>query len=56
MFVKVYTSLHNFLMVNIDHIVYISPSSSNKGCTLYLDTGIRQESIEDYDVILKQLI
>lgn len=36
--------------------LYISLSSSNKGCTLHLDTDVRLESIEDYDVILKQLI
>ncbi|SDG47312.1 hypothetical protein SAMN05421825_3449 [Epilithonimonas hungarica] len=56
MFIKVYTSKQNFLMVNIDHIVYISPGSSNRGCTVHLDTGVRLESIDDYDVLLNQLI
>ncbi|WP_379963301.1 hypothetical protein [Epilithonimonas sp. UC225_85] len=55
MFLKVFTSVNDFVMVNIDHIVYINPSTSNRGCTLILATGVRLNSIEDYDVLLEQL-
>ncbi|WP_312822788.1 hypothetical protein [Epilithonimonas sp.] len=51
MFIKVYTSVNNFILVNVDHIVYLNPSNSSRGCTLILDTGVRLDSIEDYDVL-----
>jgi len=56
MFIKVYTSVNNFILVNVNHIVYINPSNANRGCTLILDTGVRLDSIEDYDVLLQQMM
>ncbi|UQB69389.1 hypothetical protein [Epilithonimonas zeae] len=56
MFIKVYTSVNNFILVNVNHIVYINPSNANRGCALILDTGVRLDSIEDYDVLLQQMM
>ncbi|WP_312766271.1 hypothetical protein [Epilithonimonas sp.] len=56
MFIKVHTSASNFILVNVSHIVYINPSNSNRGCTIILDTGVRLDSIEDYDVLLQQMM
>ena len=55
MFIKVFTSVNNFILVNANHIVYINPRNANRGCTIILDTGVRLDSVEDYDVLLKQL-
>ncbi|GEM_PF-1196277 len=55
MFIKVFTSSNNFVLVNVDHIVYINPGNPNRGCSLILDTGIRLNSIEDYDVLISQI-
>jgi hypothetical protein len=55
MFIKVYTSANAFIMVNVDHIVYINPGTPNRGCSLILATGIRLNSVEDYDKLLEQL-
>jgi len=55
MFIKVFTSVNAFIMVNVDHIVYINPGTPNRGCSLILATGIRLNSIEDYDKLLEQL-
>lgn len=56
MFIKVHTSASNFILVNVNHIVYINPSNSNRGCTIILDTGVRLDSMEDYDVLLQQMV
>lgn len=55
MFIKVFTSVNAFVMVNVDHIVYINPGTPNRGCSLILATGIRLNSLEDYDKLLVQL-
>ncbi|MBN9338188.1 MAG: hypothetical protein J0I88_10155 [Chryseobacterium sp.] len=55
MFIKVFTAPNTFVLVNVSHIVYINPGNSNRGCSLILDTGVRLNSIEDYDVLLKQI-
>jgi hypothetical protein len=54
-FIKVYLTRNNFVLVNTAHIVYINPSTENRGCTLILATGIRLNSVEDYDVLLAQI-
>jgi hypothetical protein len=55
MFLKVFTSVNVFVMVNVDHIVYINPETPNRGCSIILTTGIRLNSLEDYDALLMQL-
>jgi len=55
MFIKVFTAANTFVLVNVHHIVYINPSNANRGCSLILDTGVRLNSIDDYDVLLKQI-
>ncbi|GGG58876.1 hypothetical protein BXY58_2051 [Epilithonimonas arachidiradicis] len=55
MFIKVFTSVNNFVLVNVDHIAYINPGTANRGCSLILDTGIRLNSIDDYDALLAQI-
>jgi len=55
MFIKVFTAPHTFVLVNVHHIVYINPSNANRGCSLILDSGIRLNSVDDYEVLLKQI-
>ncbi len=42
-------------MVNVDHIVYINPETPNRGCSIILTTGVRLNSLEDYDALMIQL-
>ena len=55
MFVQIFRDETKFIMVQVDHIIYLEPHISGKGTTVMLSHGHSFFSPENYNSILENI-
>lgn len=55
MFVQIFRTDTVFVMVNVNHIIFLEPLKHNNGCRVILSSGNGFDSIESYETIIENI-